>query len=85
MSIIQIPEEIIISNVSIKHEIPTFATESLSLISRGRGVHRIRGSFDVHIAGFDEKKACTAFLIKLQGRLNTFYSTILHRTPNSQM
>ncbi|MBE5156672.1 hypothetical protein HJ044_04880 [Vibrio parahaemolyticus] len=74
MAKIEFPEGVMISNVSITHEIPTLQTESLSLSSRSRtrGIHRIKGSFDVHIVDFEAQQAWTAFLLKLQGRFNTF-------------
>ncbi|HAV1497976.1 TPA: hypothetical protein JG855_002066 [Vibrio parahaemolyticus] len=74
MAKIEFPTGVIISNVSITHEIPTLQTESLSLTSRGRtrGIHRIKGSFDVHITDFEAQQAWTAFLLKMQGRFNSF-------------
>jgi hypothetical protein len=74
MSKITFPDNVIISNVSITHEVPTFYTESLSLKgrSRNRGIHRITGTFDIHIGDFTSQQSWTAFLLKLQGRTNTF-------------
>ncbi|MDW2454082.1 hypothetical protein [Vibrio sp. 1249-1] len=75
MTTLHLPDEIIISNVQIKHNMPSFNTESISLKtrSRDRGLHRIEGSFDVSIQGLKAQKAWTAFMLKLRGRYNTFY------------
>lgn len=80
MTTLTLPDEIIISNVQITHNMPSFNTESLSLKtkSRDRGLHRMEGSFDVTIQGLNAQKAWTAFLLKLRGRYNTFYLDLPH-------
>ncbi|HCH6797432.1 TPA: hypothetical protein NK990_003879 [Vibrio parahaemolyticus] len=75
MTTLTLPDEIIISNVQIQHNMPSFNSEAMSLKtrSRDRGLHRIEGSFDVTIDGLKAQKAWTAFMLKLRGRYNTFY------------
>jgi len=75
MTTLNLPDEIIISNVQVTHNMPSFNTESLSLKtnSRDRGLHRLEGSFDVTIQDLNSQKSLTAFLLKLRGRANKFY------------
>lgn len=90
MAKIPFPTDVIISNVQITHNTPNFHTESLSMKSKAksRGIHRIEGSFDITIDGLKAQKQWTAFLLKLQGRLNSFeldlplhFKTELYQNP----
>lgn len=75
MSFEVIPQNLIISNVTIDHITPNFYAESVNLQgrSRDRGIHRWAGSFDITIADELDKRKFEAFLLKVRGRLNPFY------------
>ena len=74
MAIIQLPTELIFSNLTVTHNIPNFRTESINLKqkTKGRGLHRMEGSINVTVGGLREQKAWTAFLMKIRGSLNEF-------------
>lgn len=74
MAIIQLPTDLLFSNLSVTHNIPNFKTESINMKqkTKGRGLHRMEGSIDVTIGGLREQKAWTAFLMKISGSLNEF-------------
>ena len=73
--IVNIPSDIIISNVKITHNIPNFKTESMNLTERtkSRGIHRLEGTLDINIGGsIKAEKAWNAFLVSVQGSYNEF-------------
>lgn len=72
---IDFPSNLLVSNVEISHYTPNYYNEGMSLISSSldRGIHRLTGSFDVHITSQTDQMAFEAFLMKIRGRLNPFY------------
>ena len=75
---INLPSNLIISNVQIKHDTPVFYNESINRKgnSYDRGVHQLKGSFDVTIQTEEHQRAFESFLIKARGRLNPFYISL---------
>jgi len=75
------PTGLIISNVIISHYTPNFINTSLNLktTTYGRGVHQIKGSFDVTVSGEQQKRLFESFLLKIQGKLNPFYLNLKGR------
>lgn len=53
---------------------PSFTTTSLNrkTNSRSRGIHQLKGSFDVIVEGIEEQKALEAWFCELGGRANEF-------------
>jgi len=78
---IQFPTGLIISNVHISHYTPNFINTSLNLktTTYNRGVHQIKGSFDVTITGEHDKRIFESFLMKIQGKLNPFFINLKGR------
>ncbi len=70
---IQLPSGVMVTGVSVKHNIPTFTTESISLKqrSKARNLHRLEGNVGISLYGLKNQKAWQAFLIKVKGRSDT--------------
>lgn len=75
------PSGLIISNVKIKHNIPTLFNRALNkkATANDRGIHIIEGSFDVTISSDADKRAIEAFLLRLRGRANPFFLRLGNR------
>lgn len=76
-----IPSTLIISNVSIKHNIPTFYNESINLKgnSTDRGIHRLEGTLDLTTTSNKDKRQLEAFLMRLRGRSGEFFLSLPDR------
>lgn len=75
MAIMNLPEGLFLSNVSITHDIPNFKTESMNLKqkTKSRGLHRLEGKLDITVGGtIKNQKAYTGFLMRVQGSYNEF-------------
>ncbi len=72
---ISLPSNLIISNVTLSHNTPTYYSESLDFKSKSvdRGIHRLEGTIDVTTNNNAEKRALEAFMLKVRGRANPFY------------
>lgn len=75
MAFLDLPSNLIVSNVKVAHFMPQIYNESIAMISdtADRGLHRLEGSFDVTVANDVDKRNLEAFLLKIRGRLNPFY------------
>lgn len=71
---ISIPESVIISDVTVSHNTPSFMNEMMSLHteSKGRNIHRFEGEFTATMPTLKSQKAWTSFLLRLGGRAGTF-------------
>lgn len=69
------PEDLIISNLQIKHDTPVFYNESINRkgTSYDRGVHQLKGSFDLTISTENDQRRFESFLLNIRGRFNPFY------------
>lgn len=74
MATYTLPTDIIISNVEITQSTPQFVTTSLNKKTRAkdRGIHQIKGTFDITITGDREQRRFESWLLKMRGRLNQF-------------
>ncbi len=70
----KLPANVMVTNVSVSHNIPSFTTESLNLqqSSKTRGLHRLEGKLDISIYNLESQRAWQAFITKAKGRANTF-------------
>jgi len=66
----QLPSGVLVTNVSIDHNIPTFTTESINLIqkSKDRGIHRLEGSIDVSMYDETAQREWAGFIARCRGR-----------------
>lgn len=74
--------DFIISDVSVTHNTPNFATESINFISnvQGRGLHQLEVEFKVHLVNETDIRRFQALMLKLRGRLNPFKLSLLDAT-----
>lgn len=94
MALVELPSGILISNVEVTHYTPQFVTTSLNLKrnSKDRGIHQLRGTFDVTVSGERENKKFESWLVKMKGRLNYMnldlggrFSAASHLSQNPQI
>lgn len=74
MAVVDLPDSLIFSNLVVKHNIPNYKTESISMKqkTKARGLHRMEGTIDVTLGDLQSQKAWTSFLLRVQGSLNEF-------------
>ncbi|WP_068871995.1 hypothetical protein [Edwardsiella tarda] len=66
--------EYLISSVSVEHTTSNFYTESTNYKgnAKGRGLHRMKFEFTIHMADADDIKKVEALMLRIRGRLNPF-------------
>lgn len=74
MAIHQLPSDLIISDVDITQSTPQFVTSALNKKrrSKDRGIHQLKGSFNITVTGDREQRRFDSWLLKMRGRLNQF-------------
>jgi hypothetical protein len=72
---ITMPSNLIVSDIILAHNTPSYYTESLNLGSKSidRGIHRVEGTFTVTTDTNANKRALEAFLLRVRGRTNPFF------------